>query len=105
MNWSKFYNKFNNLDTYYQPNKKTIEIEESDYTADYESKVQWLLENDFRKDYDTENETDIFIYDGYVWIREQVEDANLSVIKKYKDWYDENITEEELDKFVELNSW
>jgi hypothetical protein len=100
----QFYNKFENIDTYYEHDKKPTIIEESDYTANLETKINWMLSNGFKENYCSNRKVETYDYKFYSWTKDEVDEEYLDIIKKYRDYYDYIITENELDKYIEERS-
>lgn len=65
-------------------------------------KIEWMLDNGFENDYCNYRETSTFTYKGYVWTIDEVKSSALMKIELYKKWYDEIITEDELNRYLEF---
>lgn len=87
-----FYQEFS------EPTVAENELKEKDLNI----KIEWMLSSGFENDYCNYRETSTFTYKGYVWTIDEVNSSSLMKIELYKKWYDETITEDELNRYLEF---
>lgn len=99
-----FNNKFNNRQTYHEYNQKLTAIEELDFCSDFTTKINWLIKNGFKKEICNHRGITTYTYKGYVWTEFTIKDKPLNIIKRYKDWYDGLLSEDDLNEYIINNS-
>ncbi|KFX55808.1 hypothetical protein FDC50_15010 [Clostridium botulinum] len=67
-----------------------------------EYKVNWMLKNGFKRRICPVRKVLVYCYKGYEWTFEEIKNTSTSVIVKYKLFYDGQITEEKLNKYIEF---
>lgn len=64
-----------------------------------EYKLKWMKDNGFKTEWCTYRKCLIYEYKGYAWTYEEIKKTSVSIIIKYKLFYDGIITEEQLQKY------
>ena len=64
-------------------------------------KRKWMIDNGFKRELCPYRNI-VYNYKGYSWTVKDIENTSMSVIMKYKLFYDGEITEEELDKYIKF---
>lgn len=67
-----------------------------------EYKIKWMKDNGFVLGYCNYRKCTIYEYNGYTWTYQEVKETALSVIIKYKRFYDGLITEKQLNNYKEF---
>lgn len=64
------------------------------------TKIKWLIDNGFKEDWCSYRKTIVYSYKNYSWTKAEVKEVPLSTLMGYKKFYDNEITESELDELV-----
>lgn len=67
-----------------------------------EYKIKWMISNGFKRDICPVRKVIIYCYKGYQWTLEEIRETSTSVIMKFKLFYDDVITEKQLNKYIEF---
>lgn len=65
-----------------------------------ELKTKWLILNGFKIEFCPHRKYITYNYKGYSWTEEDIKNRSSITIKKYKDFYDDLITEKHLNAFL-----
>lgn len=64
-------------------------------------KINWLESSGFKYEHCKIRRIGTWNYKGYSWTLEDIKEIPLEVIKTFKDWYDEKISEKDLQKIID----
>lgn len=65
--------------------------------------INWLESNGFKYEHCLIRRIGTWNYKGYSWTLEDIKEATIEVLQEFKKFYDEEITEKQLEEFLKIN--